>query len=68
MLGLKSLFSKIKIAIFHRKKTDLVEEIPFSPLLLDESHQQEKVVMATTVVPINTLNLVAMKILRPRPT
>ena len=68
MLGLKSLFSKIKIAIFHRKKTDLVEEIPFSPLLLDESHQQEKVVMATTVVPINTLNLAAMKILRPRPT
>ena len=68
MLGLKSLFSKIKIAIFHRKKADLVEEIPFSPLLLDESHQQEKVVMATTVVPINTLNLVAMKILRPRPT
>ena len=29
MLGLKSLFSKIKIAIFPQKKTDLVEEIPF---------------------------------------
>ena len=31
MLGLESLFSKIKIAIFHRKMTDLVEEIPFFP-------------------------------------
>ena len=48
--------------------TDLVKEIHFSPPLLDELHQQEKAMMATTVVPINALNLVAMKILRPRPT
>ena len=31
MLGLESLFDKIKIAIFPQKKTDLVEEIPFFP-------------------------------------
>ena len=31
MLGPESLFSKIKIAIFHRNKMDLVGEIPFFP-------------------------------------
>ena len=69
MLGLESLFGKIKIAIFPQKKWRIWwRRFHFSPLLLDELHQQEKAMMATTVVPINALNLVAMKILRPRPT
>ena len=32
--------------------------------MLEKLHQQEKAMMATTVVPINVLNLVAMKIFK----
>ena len=63
------IWRKIKITIFPQKKWRIWwRRFHFSPLLLDELHQQEKAMMATTVVPINALNLVAMKILRRRPT
>ena len=59
---------ELKLLFVHRKRRISWRRFHSSPLLLDELHQQEKAMMATTVVPINALNLVAMKILRPRPT
>ena len=62
MLGLESFCN-----FSTEKMTDLVEEIPFFPTTARRTASAGESNDGNDV-PINALNLVAMKILRPRPT
>ena len=67
MLGLESLFGKIKIAIFPQKKDGSGGGDSTFPTTARRTASAGESNDGNDV-PINALNLVAMKILRPRPT